>query len=66
MLEVRYNAPIPLEGATIVYLNCRVDRVERGTKVWMAAEVRIGGAAGAVVATASGLWIRRSSVAPIL
>ena len=58
-IEVRYHAPIPLTGATVVYLDCRVDRVERGTKVWMSAEMRLDGAAGPVMATVEGLWIRK-------
>ena len=57
-IEVRYQAPIPLTGARLVYLECRVDMVERGTKVWMSAEMRLGGPTGPIHATATGLWIR--------
>ena len=60
-LSVRYRKRVPLksEGATVVALEARVDRME-GRKIYLSGEM-IDGSNGAVLATSTGLWIRRKA-----
>ena len=62
-LSVRYRRRVPLQSecATVVALEARVERME-GRKIYLSGEM-IDGSTGTVLATSTGLWIRRK-VAP--
>jgi len=56
-LTVHYRKRVPLTQCTVVALEARVDRME-GRKIFLSGEM-IDGSNGTILATCTGLWIRR-------